>query len=103
VKDRDPSLYLTHVLESIELARAYVRGIDFRQFSESQRLQGAVMCRALGVKRLDRFGSAATDAFRPGSSGVDLVVDFGDMGGRAKARAYFDRDDGLSGLGRCRG
>jgi len=25
VKDRDPSLYLTHVLESIELVRAYVR------------------------------------------------------------------------------
>ena len=61
------------------------------------------LCRAYGVKRLDRFGSAATDAFRPGSSDVDLVVDFGDMGGRAKARAYFDRDDGLSGLGRCRG
>ncbi len=28
MKDRDPSLYLTHVLESIELARAYVEGVD---------------------------------------------------------------------------
>ena len=28
MKDRDPSLYLTHVLESIELARVYVEGVD---------------------------------------------------------------------------
>ena len=52
-------------------------------------------CRACGVKRLDLFGSAATDAFRPGSSDVDLLVDFGDMGGRAKAHAFFDLHDGL--------
>jgi uncharacterized protein len=53
------------------------------------------LCRAYGVKRLDLFGSAATDAFRPGSSDVALLVDFGDMGGRAKAHAYLDLQDGL--------
>jgi len=55
----------------------------------------AELCRAHGVKRLDLFGSAATDAFRPGRSDVDLLVDFGDMGGRAKAHAFFDLQDGL--------
>ncbi len=28
MKDREPSLYLTHVLESIEPARTYVVGVD---------------------------------------------------------------------------
>ena len=39
MKDRDPSLYLTHVLESIELAHAYVKGVDFRRFSENQQFR----------------------------------------------------------------
>lgn len=55
----------------------------------------AGLCRAYGVKRLDLFGSAATGPFEPGRSDVDLLVDFGDMGGRAKAHAYFDLQDGL--------
>lgn len=55
----------------------------------------ADLCRAYGVKRLDLFGSAATGSFEPGRSDVDLLVDFGDMGGRAKAHAYFDLQDGL--------
>ncbi len=52
MKDRDPSLYLTHVLESIELARAYVEGVDFRRFSESQQLQDAV------IRRIEIIGEA---------------------------------------------
>jgi predicted nucleotidyltransferase len=55
----------------------------------------AELCRAFGVKRLDLFGSATSDAFRPGASDVDLLVDFGDMGGRAKAHAYFALQDAL--------
>ena len=55
----------------------------------------AGLCRAYGVKRLELFGSAATGSFEPGRSDVDLLVDFGDMGGRAKAHAYFDLRDGL--------
>ena len=54
----------------------------------------AGLCRAYGVKRLDLFGSAATGSFEPGRSDVDLLVDFGDMGGRAKAHAYSDLRDG---------
>ena len=49
----------------------------------------------MGVKRLELFGSAVTEAFEPGRSDVDVLVDFGDMGGRAKAHAYFDLRDGL--------
>ena len=52
MKDRDPSLYLTHVLESIELARAYLEGVDFRRFRESQQLQDAV------IRRIEIIGEA---------------------------------------------
>ncbi len=52
MKDRDPWLYLTHVLESIELAHAYVEGVDFREFSESQKLQDAV------IRRIEIIGEA---------------------------------------------
>jgi len=58
----------------------------------------AALCRTYGVKRLDVFGSAATDAFRPGESDVDLLVDFGDLDGRAKAHAYFALLDALRDL-----
>ncbi len=65
-------------------------------FLSDEKLEAiAGLCRACGVKRLDLFGSAATDVFRPGASDVDLLVDFGDVGGRAKAHAYFDLQDGL--------
>jgi uncharacterized protein len=50
----------------------------------------AALCRRYGVKRLDVFGSAATAGFRAGESDVDLLIDFGDMDGRAKAHAYFE-------------
>jgi len=63
--------------------------------SDEKREAIAEVCRAYGVKRLDLFGSAATDAFRPGVSDVDLLVDFGDIGGRAKAHAFFGLQDDL--------
>jgi uncharacterized protein len=37
----------------------------------------AELCREFQVKRLEIFGSAATDAFRPESSDFDFLVDFG--------------------------
>ena len=39
----------------------------------------AELCRQFHVKRLEIFGSAATGAFRPESSDLDFVVDFGDQ------------------------
>ena len=55
----------------------------------------AELCARHGVARLDVFGSALRDDFRPGESDVDLLVEFGPMDGYAKAVAYFDLLDGL--------
>lgn len=37
----------------------------------------AALCRRFGVRRLEVFGSAATDAFDPERSDIDFLVDFG--------------------------
>jgi uncharacterized protein len=58
----------------------------------------AGLCRRYGVARLDVFGSALRDDFRPGDSDVDLLVEFGPMEGYAKAVAYFDLLDDLRSL-----
>lgn len=55
----------------------------------------AALCREHGVVRMHVFGSATRDDFRPGQSDIDLLVEFGEMSGRAKAHAYFDLRDEL--------
>ena len=65
---------------------------------EDKREAIAALCRKYGVVRLFVFGSAHRDDFRPGESDVDLLVEFGPMGGHAKAHAYFDLLDELSAL-----
>ena len=37
------------------------------------------LCRRFNVKRLEIFGSAATEAFGAESSDLDFIVDFGDQ------------------------
>lgn len=54
MRSSDPSLYLTHILESIEFAESYVAGIDYIGFSENQQLQDAV------VRRIEIIGEAAS-------------------------------------------
>ena len=56
------------------------------------------LCARYGVARLDVFGSALRDDFRPGESDVDLLVEFAPMDGYAKAVAYFDLLEDLRGL-----
>ena len=58
----------------------------------------AALCRRYGVVRLDVFGSALCDDFRPGESDVDLLVEFAPMDPYAKAQAYFDLRDELRAL-----
>ena len=58
----------------------------------------ADLCRKYEVAQLHVFGSATRDDFRPGESDLDLLVDFGAMGGHAKAHAYFDLRDELEDL-----
>jgi predicted nucleotidyltransferase len=57
---------------------------------EDKRESIVALCRRYGVVQLYVFGSALRDDFRPGESDVDFLVDFGPMGGRAKAHAFFD-------------
>jgi len=48
------------------------------------------LCRRFGVKRLDVFGSAATDErFDPDRSDMDFLVEFGLADPVAHAKAYF--------------
>jgi uncharacterized protein len=58
----------------------------------------AELCARYGVARLDVFGSALRDDFRPGESDVDLLVEFAPMDGYAKAVAYFDLLEALEEL-----
>ena len=62
---------------------------------ESKRAQIAAACARHGVLRLDAFGSAVRDDFRPGDSDVDLLVEFGPMDPYARVDAYFDLLDEL--------
>jgi hypothetical protein len=58
-------------------------------------LQPAIcqLCRRLGVKRLDVFGSATTDRFTADSD-VDVLVQF-DRGRGGLFNCYFDLKEGL--------
>jgi predicted nucleotidyltransferase len=55
----------------------------------------AALCARFGVVRLDVFGSALRDDFRPGESDVDLLVEFAPMGPHELADAYFGLLDAL--------
>jgi uncharacterized protein with HEPN domain len=52
VRSPDPRLYLTHILESIDLVESYVVGIDLVAFSDDSEKQDAV------VRRLEIMGEA---------------------------------------------
>jgi len=52
VRHPDPRLYLTHVIESIDLVESYVAGVDLAAFSEDPEKQDAV------VRRLEIMGEA---------------------------------------------
>ena len=56
------------------------------------------LCARFGVVRLDVFGSALRDDFRPGESDVDLLVEFASMEPHALADAYFGLLDELRDL-----
>jgi predicted nucleotidyltransferase len=49
----------------------------------------AAACTRHGVARLEAFGSALRQYFKPGESDLDLLVDFGPMAPYARVEAYF--------------
>lgn len=57
----------------------------------------AKLCREFRIRKLDVFGSAATGAFDPGSSDIDLIVDLGGYE-RGVSRRYFRFADALEEL-----
>jgi predicted nucleotidyltransferase len=56
------------------------------------------LCRRFNVKRLEIFGSAATRAFRPESSDMDFVVDFGNQPLGPWGGLFLDFADALEAL-----
>ena len=61
---------------------------------ESRRDEIAALCRRLGVRRLDVFGSATSSDFDVEHSDIDVVVDFDPAVGGG-IRTYFALKDGL--------
>lgn len=59
MKSPTPELYLTHILESISMARSYVAGIDLVEFSQDWQLQG----RPRQVYRMMRNAQAIAPRF----------------------------------------
>lgn len=61
---------------------------------ESKRDEITALCRQVGVRRLDVFGSVVSDDFDVEHSDVDVLVDFdSEVGGGL--RRYFALKDGL--------
>jgi predicted nucleotidyltransferase len=58
----------------------------------------AALCARYDVVRMDVFGSALGDDYRPGESDVDLLVEFAPREPYALAEAYFDMLDELRAL-----
>ena len=66
--------------------------------SESKRLAIEDLCSHFGVARLEVFGSALRQDFRPGESDLDLLVEFKPMEPYARVEAYFCMRDELRAL-----
>ncbi|HEY2955852.1 MAG TPA: nucleotidyltransferase domain-containing protein [Candidatus Eisenbacteria bacterium] len=65
---------------------------------ESKRQAISDACVRHRVARLDAFGSALRDDFRPGESDLDLLVEFGPMEPYARVDAYFGMLEDLRAL-----
>jgi predicted nucleotidyltransferase len=58
----------------------------------------AALCRQLGVARLELFGSAAGDAFKPGHSDFDFLVELDPGASGSRAQRLIDLADALESL-----
>ncbi|MBI4311602.1 MAG: nucleotidyltransferase domain-containing protein [Chloroflexi bacterium] len=59
------------------------------QVVEEHREELTLLCKLYGVRKLELFGSAATDRFDPATSDLDFLVEFGELGHGKYADAYF--------------
>lgn len=58
----------------------------------------AALCRRIGVRRLDVFGSAVRSDFDPTTSDFDFLVEFDDLPPAEYADAYFALKESLQSL-----
>lgn len=65
---------------------------------ETQRPAIEDLCRRFHVRRLELFGSAATESFSPSSSDFDFLVEFDELEAGEHAEAYFGLLEQLSHL-----
>jgi predicted nucleotidyltransferase len=61
----------------------------------SKRAEIEALCRRLGVRRLDLFGSALDDRFDEETSDIDILVEFAGGPGFDHFGAYFSLKEGL--------
>lgn len=62
---------------------------------EQQRAKIEALCRGLGIRRLDLFGSAVGGSLDPDSSDVDVLVEFDIRPGFDYFGTYFGLKEGL--------
>lgn len=65
---------------------------------ESRRSQLDELCRRMGVRRLEVFGSAARHDFDQALSDIDFLVEFEPDSGRSALETYFGFKDELEAL-----
>jgi predicted nucleotidyltransferase len=65
---------------------------------ESRRARLDELCRRMGVRRLEVFGSAARGDFDPVSSDIDFLVEFDPETQRSALELYFGLKDELEAL-----
>jgi len=65
---------------------------------QSRRPQLDALCRRMGVRRLEVFGSAARDDFNPASSDIDFLVEFDPSIDGSALETYFGLKDELEAL-----
>ncbi|HEY0855972.1 MAG TPA: nucleotidyltransferase family protein [Albitalea sp.] len=65
---------------------------------ELRRSQLDELCRRMGVRRLEVFGSAARHDFDNASSDIDFLVEFEPDSGRSALETYFGLKDELEAL-----
>ena len=72
--------------------------MDVTSLLTSRREALEKLCARYGVARLEAFGSALRDDFKPSESDLDLLVEFGPMAPYARVDAYFGLRDELRAL-----
>ena len=65
---------------------------------ENRSAELAELCRRFHVRRLDLFGSAATDRFDPATSDLDFLVEYESMVPERYVDSYFGLLEGLEAL-----